>query len=181
MCGIVGYVGPQDATPIILNGLKRLEYRGYDSAGLAVLENSAIQVRREVGKLSRLVALLQESPVHGQIGSSAPFRVQVGARSTPPGTTFAAWEACSRRRQPAFRRTCVRGAAFKARVGDASSSGHSGAVAQDRLNRAPGILGHAYNVRNQSHLKHLERVSFATQNEYAKANGPVGGNPCQAF
>jgi len=40
-CGIVGYVGPQDATPIILNGLKRLEYRGYDSAGLAVLENGA--------------------------------------------------------------------------------------------------------------------------------------------
>ena len=68
MCGIVGYVGPQDATPIILNGLRRLEYRGYDSAGLAVLENGAIQVRREVGKLSRLAALLQESPVHGHIG-----------------------------------------------------------------------------------------------------------------
>jgi glutamine---fructose-6-phosphate transaminase (isomerizing) len=68
MCGIVGYVGPQDATPIILNGLKRLEYRGYDSAGLAVLENGSIQVRREVGKLSRLVALVQESPVHGHIG-----------------------------------------------------------------------------------------------------------------
>ncbi|MGC9971377.1 MAG: glutamine--fructose-6-phosphate transaminase (isomerizing) [Bryobacteraceae bacterium] len=68
MCGIVGYVGPQDATPIILNGLKRLEYRGYDSAGLAVLENGSIQVRREVGKLSRLAALLQESPVHGHIG-----------------------------------------------------------------------------------------------------------------
>ncbi|MGO9097852.1 MAG: glutamine--fructose-6-phosphate transaminase (isomerizing) [Bryobacteraceae bacterium] len=68
MCGIVGYVGPQDATPIILNGLKRLEYRGYDSAGLAVLENGAIQVRREVGKLSSLAAMLHESPVHGQIG-----------------------------------------------------------------------------------------------------------------
>jgi glucosamine--fructose-6-phosphate aminotransferase (isomerizing) len=68
MCGIVGYVGPQDATPIILNGLKRLEYRGYDSAGLAVLENGSIVVRREVGKLSRLVALVQESPVHGHIG-----------------------------------------------------------------------------------------------------------------
>ena len=68
MCGIVGYVGPQDATPIILNGLKRLEYRGYDSAGLAVLENGTIQVRREVGKLARLVALVQEQPVHGNIG-----------------------------------------------------------------------------------------------------------------
>ena len=68
MCGIVGYVGPQDATPIILSGLKRLEYRGYDSAGLAVLENGSIQVRREVGKLSRLAALVEESPVHGHIG-----------------------------------------------------------------------------------------------------------------
>ncbi len=68
MCGIVGYVGPQDATPIILNGLKRLEYRGYDSAGLAVLENGAIQVRRDVGKLARLAALVEEQPVHGHIG-----------------------------------------------------------------------------------------------------------------
>jgi glucosamine--fructose-6-phosphate aminotransferase (isomerizing) len=54
MCGIVGYIGPQDATPIILSGLKRLEYRGYDSAGLAVLQNSHIEVRRDVGKLGRL-------------------------------------------------------------------------------------------------------------------------------
>ncbi len=68
MCGIVGYIGPQDATPIILNGLKRLEYRGYDSAGLAVVENSHIEVRRDVGKLSRLAALVGEAPVHGHIG-----------------------------------------------------------------------------------------------------------------
>jgi glucosamine--fructose-6-phosphate aminotransferase (isomerizing) len=68
MCGIVGYVGPQDATPIILNGLKRLEYRGYDSAGLAVLEEGTIQVRRDVGKLARLAALVEEQPVHGHIG-----------------------------------------------------------------------------------------------------------------
>ena len=53
MCGIVGYIGPQNATPIILNGLKRLEYRGYDSAGLAVLQNSHIEVRRDVGKLAQ--------------------------------------------------------------------------------------------------------------------------------
>ncbi len=68
MCGIVGYIGPQDATPFILNGLKRLEYRGYDSAGLAVLENGQIEVRRDAGKLSRLSALVQDSPVHGNIG-----------------------------------------------------------------------------------------------------------------
>jgi glucosamine--fructose-6-phosphate aminotransferase (isomerizing) len=68
MCGIVGYIGAQDATPIILNGLRRLEYRGYDSAGLAVIENSHIVVRRDVGKLARLAALVQDQPVHGNIG-----------------------------------------------------------------------------------------------------------------
>ena len=68
MCGIVGYIGPQDATPIILNGLKRLEYRGYDSAGLAVLQNSHIEVRRDAGKLSNLATLVDESPVHGHVG-----------------------------------------------------------------------------------------------------------------
>lgn len=68
MCGIVGYIGPQDATPIILNGLKRLEYRGYDSAGLAVLENSHIEVRRDAGKLSRLATLVHDLPVHGHVG-----------------------------------------------------------------------------------------------------------------
>jgi glucosamine--fructose-6-phosphate aminotransferase (isomerizing) len=68
MCGIVGYIGPQDATPIILNGLRRLEYRGYDSAGLAVLQNHHIEVRRDAGKLSKLEALVADSPVHGHIG-----------------------------------------------------------------------------------------------------------------
>jgi len=68
MCGIVGYIGPQDATPIILNGLRRLEYRGYDSAGLAVLQDNHIEVRRDAGKLSRLASLVEESPVHGQVG-----------------------------------------------------------------------------------------------------------------
>lgn len=68
MCGIVGYIGPQDATPFILNGLKRLEYRGYDSAGLAVLQEGRIEVRRDAGKLSRLAALVAEKPVHGNIG-----------------------------------------------------------------------------------------------------------------
>jgi len=69
MCGIVGYVGPRDATPIILTGLKRLEYRGYDSAGLAVLQaDGAIGVRREVGKLAGLLELVDADPVGGQVG-----------------------------------------------------------------------------------------------------------------
>jgi len=68
MCGIVGYVGPRDATPIILSGLKRLEYRGYDSAGLAVLENGHIELRRDAGKLERLATLVEQSPLHGHVG-----------------------------------------------------------------------------------------------------------------
>lgn len=68
MCGIVGYIGERDATLVILNGLKRLEYRGYDSAGLAILENSHIEIRRDAGKLSHLSLLLDEMPVHGKLG-----------------------------------------------------------------------------------------------------------------
>jgi len=68
MCGIVGYVGDQNATEVILNGLHRLEYRGYDSAGIAVLENGSIALRRDVGKLNRLAELLKNSPIAGNVG-----------------------------------------------------------------------------------------------------------------
>ncbi len=68
MCGIVGYIGPRDATPIILNGLKRLEYRGYDSAGVAVINENRIDVRRDAGKLSQLVDLVSKSPLTGAPG-----------------------------------------------------------------------------------------------------------------
>jgi glutamine---fructose-6-phosphate transaminase (isomerizing) len=68
MCGIVGYIGQKDATPIILNGLKKLEYRGYDSAGLAILEDGHIAVRRAAGKLDCLAGLVTDQPLSGQMG-----------------------------------------------------------------------------------------------------------------
>lgn len=67
MCGIVGYVGPRPATSIVVDGLQRLEYRGYDSAGIAVLHEGQIHVRRDAGKLSNLIALLAQQPVDGNL------------------------------------------------------------------------------------------------------------------
>src|SRR3989344_4323248 len=68
MCGIVGYVGHREAGPILVDGLKRLEYRGYDSSGLAILNHGGIQLRRSVGKISNLEAALKGSPPLGWIG-----------------------------------------------------------------------------------------------------------------
>jgi glucosamine--fructose-6-phosphate aminotransferase (isomerizing) len=67
MCGIVGYVGPRDGTAIVFEGLKRLEYRGYDSAGIATLQHGCISVRRGEGKLSNLEQLLVHQPMNGHI------------------------------------------------------------------------------------------------------------------
>lgn len=68
MCGIFGIIGTSDVTEDLLAGLERLEYRGYDSAGIAVVANSAVHVRRAKGKLENLRALLAEEPISGSIG-----------------------------------------------------------------------------------------------------------------
>ena len=68
MCGIVGYIGAKKVVPLILDGLKRLEYRGYDSAGLAVLEDGCLAVRRASGKLRNLEEVLKLNPVEGFFG-----------------------------------------------------------------------------------------------------------------
>ncbi len=68
MCGIVGYVGEREATPILLNGLRRLEYRGYDSAGVAVWNNGESRVVRCRGKLKGLEDLLKKDPANGSVG-----------------------------------------------------------------------------------------------------------------
>src|SRR5690606_22963362 len=68
MCGIIGYIGGREVAPLLIEGLKRLEYRGYDSAGVAVVRNGTIQVRKEAGKIGELERLLVEDPVQGSYG-----------------------------------------------------------------------------------------------------------------
>lgn len=68
MCGIIGYIGAEDAVDILIEGLQRLEYRGYDSAGVAVCHQGELALRREVGKLNNLIKRLAKEPLSGQMG-----------------------------------------------------------------------------------------------------------------
>ena len=68
MCGIVGYVGQKVASDVLVRGLQRLEYRGYDSAGVAVLNGDGVGLRRAVGRVADLTSKLGEDPVAGSVG-----------------------------------------------------------------------------------------------------------------
>jgi glucosamine--fructose-6-phosphate aminotransferase (isomerizing) len=68
MCGIIGYIGPKNVVPVLIDGLRRLEYRGYDSAGVAVVNNGAIELRRSAGKLSKLEDVIHINPLTGDYG-----------------------------------------------------------------------------------------------------------------
>ncbi len=68
MCGIIGYIGPKPVVPVLVEGLRRLEYRGYDSAGIALVRGTDVELRRNAGKLDRLVEALENDPVDGDYG-----------------------------------------------------------------------------------------------------------------
>ena len=73
MCGIIGYLGPKPIVPVLIDGLKRLEYRGYDSAGIALVKNGDVEIRRSAGKLNRLEQVIATTPQHPDARQESSF------------------------------------------------------------------------------------------------------------
>ncbi len=90
MCGIIGYVGGRPCRELILTGLERLEYRGYDSAGIAVYGRGGLQTRRSVGKLANLHAQLREQPESIGLGNTWPKRDYIDVLDAAAGFAAAA-------------------------------------------------------------------------------------------
>src|SRR5437588_13034450 len=99
MCGIVGYVGRSQAAPILLDGLRRLEYRGYDSAGVAIVNGDHVETRKCAGRIASLVKLISKKPAEGSTGTGppvggpmesemarTPIRISMPAEKTHAGT-----------------------------------------------------------------------------------------------
>jgi glucosamine--fructose-6-phosphate aminotransferase (isomerizing) len=82
MCGIVGYIGPRVATPMLIEGLKRLEYRGYDSAGVATLNGKGLETRKAAGKIAKLESAVTDSPISGTVGIAHTRWATHGAPNT---------------------------------------------------------------------------------------------------
>ena len=68
MCGIIGYIGDKPVVPVLIEGLRRLEYRGYDSAGVAIMNGKGVETRRAAGKIARLESVIAADPPHGTLG-----------------------------------------------------------------------------------------------------------------
>ena len=85
MCGVVGYVGPRQAAGILLDGLRRMEYRGYDSAGIAVINGTGLKVHKAAGKLSNLEKQVADHLPAGTVGIG-PTRWATPGAPTPPST-----------------------------------------------------------------------------------------------
>ena len=82
MCGITGYIGHRDSVPVLLKGLRRLEYRGYDSAGIALLQDNKIAQLKKAGKVSDLQSLVDDSPIKGNCGIAHTRWATHGAANT---------------------------------------------------------------------------------------------------
>src|SRR5947207_14418187 len=99
MCAIIGYVGRRDAAPILVEGLHRLEYRGYDSAGVAVQNGAGVVVTKLAGRVAALQAVLERGPLHGTSGIAHTRWATHGAPTTrnahPTRIAAARWRWCT--------------------------------------------------------------------------------------